>query len=150
VTPAIAVDRLTKRYGKRVALSELSFTVASGEIVGLLGPNGAGKSTALSILGTLLRFDAGTVSIRGYGLPAEAAAARRVLGLVPQQVALYPALTVSENLDFFARAQGLAPRDAPAAVDYSLELIGLTDRADEPVSAQMSPSRCSRSACVGV
>ncbi len=107
MTPAIAVDRLTKRYRERVALSQLSFTVASGEIVGLLGPNGAGKSTTLGILATLLRFDGGTVSIRGHNLPDEATAARRVLGLVPQQVALYPALTATENLHFFARAQGV-------------------------------------------
>jgi ABC-2 type transport system ATP-binding protein len=133
MTPAIAVDRLTKRYRERVALSQLSFTVAPGEIVGLLGPNGAGKSTTIGILATLLRFDAGTVSIRGHSLPAKAAAARRVLGLVPQQVALYPALTATENLHFFARAQGIAARDAPAAVGHALDLIGLADRAHEPV-----------------
>ena len=69
MTPAIAVDSLTKRYRERVALSQLSFTVAPGEIVGLLGPNGAGKSTTLGILATLLRFDAGTVSIRGTVCP---------------------------------------------------------------------------------
>ena len=132
--PAIAVNRLTKRYGERVALSQLSFTVAPGEIVGLLGPNGAGKSTTLGILATLLRFDAGAVSIRGHSLPAEAAAARRVLGLVPQQVALYPALTAAENLHFFARAQGVAARESPAAVGHALDLIGLADRAHEPVS----------------
>jgi ABC-type multidrug transport system ATPase subunit len=75
MTSAIAVDRLTKRAtGERVALSQLSFTVAPGEIVGLLGPNGAGKSTTLGILATLLRFDEGSVSIRGHSLPAEAAA----------------------------------------------------------------------------
>jgi ABC-2 type transport system ATP-binding protein len=134
MTTAIAVDRLTKGYRGRVALSQLSFTVAPGEIVGLLGPNGAGKSTTLGILATLLSFDAGTVSIRGHSLPAEAAAARRVLGLVPQQVALYPALTATENLHFFARAQGVAARDAPAAVGHALDLIGLADRAHEPVS----------------
>ena len=102
--------------------------------MGLLGPNGAGKSTTLGILATLLRFDAGTVSIRGHSLPGEAAAARRVLGLVPQQVALYPALTATENLHFFARAQGVAARDTPAAVGHALDLIGLADRAHEPVS----------------
>ena len=73
LTPAIAVNRLTKRYRERVALSELSFTVAPGEIVGLLGPNGAGKSTTLGILATLLSFDEGTVSIGGHTLPGEAA-----------------------------------------------------------------------------
>jgi ABC-2 type transport system ATP-binding protein len=134
MTPAIAVDRLTKRYGEHAALSQLSLTVASGEIVGLLGANGAGKSTTLGILATLLRFDAGTVSIRGHSLPAEATAARHVLGLVPQQVAVYPALTATENLHFFARAQGVAARDAPAAVGHALDLIGLADRAREPVS----------------
>jgi ABC-2 type transport system ATP-binding protein len=134
MTTAIEVDRLTKGYRGRVALSQLSFTVAQGEIVGLLGPNGAGKSTTLGILATLLSFDAGTVSIRGHSLPAKAAAARRVLGLVPQQVALYPALTATENLHFFARAQGVAERDASAAVGHALDLIGLADRAHEPVS----------------
>jgi ABC-2 type transport system ATP-binding protein len=134
MTPAIAVDRLTKRYRERVALSQLSFTIAPGEIVGLLGPNGAGKSTTIAILATLLRFDAGAVSIRGHSLPAQAAAARRVLGFMPQQVALYPALTATENLHFFARAQGVAPRDAPATVRHALDLIGLADRAHEPVS----------------
>jgi ABC-type sugar transport system ATPase subunit len=121
--PAIPVDRLPKRYGKRVALPQLSFTVASGEIVGLLGPNGAGKSTTVSILGTLLRLDAGT----------EAAAARRVLGLVPQQVALYPALRATENLHFFVRAQGLAACDAPAAVDHALDF----DRPRRPLTARL-------------
>ena len=134
LTPAIAVNRLTKRYRERVALSELSFTVAPGEIVGLLGPNGAGKSTTLGILATLLSFDEGTVSIGGHTLPGEAAAARRLLGHVPQQVALYPALTATENLHFFARVQGVARRDTLAAVGHALELIGLADRAHEPVS----------------
>src|SRR6476620_9847217 len=97
MTPAIAVDRLTKRYRERVALSQLSFTVSSGEIVGLLGPNGAGKSTTLGILATLLRFDGGTVSIRGYNLPDEATAARRVLGLVPQQVVFFTDPATTEN-----------------------------------------------------
>ncbi len=134
MTTAIAVDRLTKRYRERVALSRLSFTVAPGEIVGLLGPNGAGKSTTLGILATLLSFDAGTVCIRGHILPAEAAAARRALGLVPQQLALYPALTATENLHFFARAQGVAVRNAPATVSRALEMIGLAGRAHDPVS----------------
>ena len=108
LTPAIAVNRLTKRYRERVALSELSFTVAPGEIVGLLGPNGAGKSTTLGILATLLSFDEGTVSIGGHICPARRPPRAALLGHVPQQVALYPALTATENLHFFARAQGVA------------------------------------------
>src|SRR6267142_455726 len=104
MTTAIEVDRLTKGYRGRVALSQLSFTVAPGEIVGLLGPNGAGKSTTLGILATLLRFDAGRVAVAGHALPTGAARARRVLGFVPQQVAVYPTLGARENLRFFARA----------------------------------------------
>src|SRR5437870_3872635 len=103
----ITADGVTKRYGTRVALAGVSFTVGEGEIVGLLGPNGAGKSTTLSIAGTLLAADAGAVTVAGHRLPEEAPAARRVLGLVPQRTAVYPALTAAENLRFFARMYGL-------------------------------------------
>src|SRR5262245_58218777 len=97
VTIAVAVEHLVKRYG---ALDGVSFTIAAGEIVALLGPNGAGKSTTLGVLATLRPFDGGTVEIAGHRLPREARLARRALGLVPQQLAIYPTLSARENLGF--------------------------------------------------
>jgi ABC-2 type transport system ATP-binding protein len=130
---AIAVESLRKRYGTRLALADVSLQVDGGEVVGLLGPNGAGKSTAMSILATLLPFDEGRVRIAGHELPRDAKAARRELGLVPQDVALYPTLTGRENLRFFARMLGDDRAAAKSAAARALELVGLTERADDPV-----------------
>ena len=131
---AIVVEDLRKRYGTRTALADVSLKVDGGEIVGLLGPNGAGKSTALSILATLLAFDEGRVRIAGHELPRDAGAARRALGLVPQDVALYPTLTGCENLLFFARMLGLGRAEGRAAVARALELVGLVERAHDAVA----------------
>lgn len=131
---AIVVADLRKRYGDRTALADVSFDVERGEIVGLLGPNGAGKSTALAILATLLAPDEGHVAIAGHAIPADALAARRVLGYVPQDVALYPTLTGRENLAFFGRMLGLDRPAAAAATARVLDLVGLAPRADDPVA----------------
>lgn len=131
---AIAAVELRKRYGARTALAGVSLTVARGEIVGLLGPNGAGKSTALAILATLLPADEGDVRIGGHAVPAEAHAARRALGWVPQQVALYPSLTGRENLAFFATMLGVGGRVANDAVWRALTLVGLGARGDDTVA----------------
>src|SRR5437763_10802360 len=133
VAPPILVDGLRKSYGAQLALGGVSFEVAAGEIVGLLGPNGAGKSTTLGILATLLRFDAGRVAVAGHALPAGATRARRALGLVPQQVAVYPTLGTRENLRFFARAFELAWREAARRADAALDQVGLAAPADEPL-----------------
>jgi ABC-2 type transport system ATP-binding protein len=131
---AIAVEGLRKRYGTRTALAGISLTVGAGEIVGLLGPNGAGKSTALSILATLLAPDEGSVRIAGHPLPNATRQARRALGWVPQQIALYPPLTATENLHFFGRMLGLGRQACRKATAHALELVGLTDRAADPVA----------------
>ncbi len=130
---AIRADGLRKHFGARLALADVSLTVERGEIVGLLGPNGAGKSTTLAILATQLDPDEGTVSIAGHRLPAEKRAARQVLGLVPQETALYPTLSAVENLRFFAHMLGLRKQECANAVARVLEVVGLTERADEPV-----------------
>jgi len=135
VGAAILCRDVVKTYGSRRALDGVNFEVASGEIVALLGPNGAGKSTALSILATLLEQTSGHVEVAGHPLPAAAWLARRSLGLVPQRVAVYPALTARENLAYFAPLQGLVGRAARMAIDRVLMLVGLETRADEAVAS---------------
>jgi len=130
----VEIEGLVKQYASRTALDGVSFSIGAGEIVGLLGPNGAGKSTTISIIATLLRGDRGRVSVAGHPLPAEARRARRSLGLVPQQTAVYPSLTARENLAFFACMQGLTRTEARRATESALELVGLEGRADEPVA----------------
>jgi ABC-2 type transport system ATP-binding protein len=131
----VRADTVRVRYGRRWALDGLSFEVAAGEIVGLLGPNGAGKTTALSVLATLLPPDGGAVEVGGHSVTESPARVRRLLGLVPQSLALYPTLTARENARFFARLLGLRGRAAREAARRALALVGLEDRADEPVSA---------------
>lgn len=124
--PAIAVSRLTKRFGLKTVLKRLDFTAEQGEFVALLGPNGAGKTTFLRILASLSRPTAGEVRIGGRALPQEAAAVRRRLGVVSHQPLLYGDLTGEENLQFFARLYGL---EAPAPrITEVLELVGLARR----------------------
>jgi ABC-2 type transport system ATP-binding protein len=130
---AIRAEGLRKRFGARIVLADVGVTVERGEIVGLLGPNGAGKSTTLAILATQLDPDEGTVSIAGHRLPGESLAARRALGLVPQETALYPTLSATENLRFFARMLGLRKPECETAVARVLDLVALADRAEEPV-----------------
>jgi ABC-2 type transport system ATP-binding protein len=116
----LAVRSLTKRFGDRVALGDVSFALAPGELVGIVGPNGAGKTTLLSILAGVLAPDEGTL------LGSERAA-----GWVPQQTSLYRKLSVAENLRLFARLEKLS--DPEAAVARMLKQTGLADRAGEEV-----------------
>jgi ABC-2 type transport system ATP-binding protein len=131
--PMIRAEDIRKRYGDRVAVDGVSFTVNAGEIVGLLGPNGAGKTTTLSILSGVIAPDAGRASIAGYDLASAPRQARHSLGLVPQSLALYPTLTALENLVFFGRMQGMAAREALKRARGLLEEVGLDDRADDIV-----------------
>jgi linearmycin/streptolysin S transport system ATP-binding protein len=132
--PLVRVEGLGVRYGNRPALDGLAFDVAGGEVVGLLGPNGAGKTTTLSVLATLRRPDAGTAAIAGRATDRDSAAVRREIGLVPQTLAVYPTLTARENLRFFARLLGLARSATRAAVERTLVLVGLEERADDVVA----------------
>jgi ABC-2 type transport system ATP-binding protein len=131
--PMIRAEELRKRYGDRVALDGVSFTVNAGEIVGLLGPNGAGKTTTLSILSGVIDPDSGRASIATHDLATEPRVARRSLGLVPQSLALYPTLTALENLLFWGRIQGMASGDALTHARRLLDEVGLGDRADDVV-----------------
>ena len=98
----IEVSHLTKKYGKHLAVDDLSFTVEDGQIYGLLGPNGAGKSTIMNILTGYLSATSGQVTVAGHPLPEEADAAKACVGYLPEQPPLYPEMTVGEYLDFVA------------------------------------------------
>jgi ABC-2 type transport system ATP-binding protein len=128
--PALEVVDLTKAYGSRCALAGVGFVVWPGEVVGLLGPNGAGKTTTLSILSGVLVPDAGRVAIGGRSVRDDTAIRRR-LGLVPQALGLYPTLTPSQNVNHFARMQGLSRAAAAAATRWALNAVGLADRAHD-------------------
>jgi heme ABC exporter ATP-binding subunit CcmA len=130
-------DRLTltdvsRNFGRRRALAQVSFSCGTGDICGLLGHNGAGKSTLLAILATLLRPSSGEVRYGSATAHTGGAALRARLGLLGHELQLYPELSAAENLRFFARLYGL--RDVDRRVSDALALARLTDRADDPVS----------------
>jgi ABC-2 type transport system ATP-binding protein len=123
----IQVDRLTKRYGDRVAVRALSFEVKKGEVVGFLGPNGAGKSTTLRMLTGFLEPSEGTIRIGGLDALAEPLEARRKIGYMPEAVPLYPEMRVEEYLAYRARLKGVGRRDVKKRVDAALEKAKVTD-----------------------
>ena len=129
-TPAIEVSHLTKKFGGRTAVADVSFSVARGEVFGFLGPNGAGKTTTVRILGTLIAPTSGTAVIAGLPLaPANAAQIRQRISIMPEAPGLYQRLTVTENLEFFARLYGLPHR--AARIKQALEAVNLSDRAQD-------------------
>jgi len=130
----ISVQGLSKRFGELRAVDRISFEVARGELFGFLGPNGAGKTTTISMVSGLLRPDEGTVMLGEYNLWESPRQAKRLLGLVPQEVALYEEFSAKENLFFWGGLYGAARSELKKNVDDILARVGLTDRAREPVS----------------
>ncbi len=129
--PVLECRGLRKSFGSLVAVNGISFHISEGETYGLLGPNGAGKTTTISMVCGLLEQDEGEVLLDGTRFTPGSVKARAGLGLVPQELAVYPDLTARENLRFFARLYGLRGEDARRRIDEVLLLIGLTERADE-------------------
>ena len=123
----IEVSHLTKKYGSRLAVDDISFTVEDGVIYGLLGPNGAGKSTIMNILTGYLAATEGQVTVAGHPLPEEADAAKTCVGYLPEQPPLYPEMTVAEYLDFAAELKGVKKADRPAQVQSAAHRTGLED-----------------------
>ncbi len=129
----VRCEGLRKRYGDRVAVDGVGFAIAEGETYGLLGPNGAGKTTTISMLCGLLHPDEGTIEVGGSPMTTGRCEAKAHLGLVPQDIALYPDLTAKENLSFFGKLQGLDRGELRTRVAEVLELVGLADRAGDRI-----------------
>src|ERR1700678_4013905 len=107
----LQVDRLSKRYGERLVVNAISFSIAQGETVGLLGSNGAGKTTAIAMISGISRPDGGEVTLSGVSLAQDANALKRRVGLVPQDQALYEELSPWANLQIFGGLYGLSASD---------------------------------------
>lgn len=133
----LSVQNLVKNYGDFTAVDNLSFSVNEGEIFGLLGPNGAGKSTTMNVISTLCDFTRGKVTVDGFDLVKNRSDVKRIIGMVPQDLALYPFLTAEENVKFFASLYGLRGKKLHTAVNEALEFVGLSDR------AKMKPKKMS-------
>jgi ABC-2 type transport system ATP-binding protein len=129
----IQVNNLRKTYGEVVAVDDISFTAEAGSVFGLLGPNGAGKSTTIGCISGLLSPTSGRVSLLGRDVVSGGLEARKSLGVVPQELALYRDLTATDNLAYWGGVYGLRGDALRKRVAAVLELTGLLDRAREPV-----------------
>ena len=121
----IEVSHLTKQYGNHLAVDDVSFTVADGQICGLLGPNGAGKYTIMNILTGYLSATSGQVTVAGHSLPEEADAAKACVGYLPEQPPLYPEMTVQEYLTFAAELKGVKKAERKEQVCRAARRTGL-------------------------
>jgi ABC-2 type transport system ATP-binding protein len=130
---AIEVENLQKSFGDFQAVQGASFHAEAGEVLSLLGPNGAGKSTTISMLSGLLAPTGGDACIMGHSVIREPEAAKKSLGVVPQDIALYPDLSARENLVFWGKMYGLRGAELKSRVDEVLQVIGLTDRQKDHV-----------------
>jgi len=132
---AVVIQNLRRSFAGREAVQGLSLEINEGEIFGLLGPNGAGKTTTISMISTRIRPTSGDVWIHGKHVVRDVHAARRLLNVAPQEESLYPLLTGEENLTFFARLYGVPRAERARRVHEALEMVSLTARKDDPVSA---------------
>lgn len=131
----IVIEGLSKTYkgSDTPAINNLSLSIPAGEIFGLLGPNGAGKTTTLSILCSFMKKDSGSITINGWSVEDEPNKIRKIIGLVPQEIALYESLTAYENLRFLGNMYGLKGRDLERRIDDLLVLMGLENNRQKMV-----------------
>ena len=129
----IQVEQLTKRFQEHEVLKGVSFDVCQGEVLCILGPNGAGKTTTINILTAALKSDGGTILFQGSPIGKQLRAYKQLLGIVPQEIALYEELSAERNIRFFASLYGLHGERLNAAVDWALAFAGLTDRRKDRV-----------------
>lgn len=124
----VKIENLVKVYGQRVAVDHVSFQIEEGEAFGLLGPNGAGKTTIVSILSCLIPPSEGDAWVDGQSVRANSLAVKRKMGVVPQEISLYPTLTAWENLYFWAKMYDVPSTSRKKRIEEVLEIVGLSDR----------------------
>ena len=129
----LKISNLKKSYGQLQAVKGIDLTVEKGEIVGLLGPNGAGKSTTISMISTLIKPDTGLIEFKNIDVLKDPKPIQKVLGIVPQEIALYPTLTGYENLKFWGHAYGLKGHKLKERIEEVSEIIGIKDRLKDKV-----------------
>jgi len=129
----IEISHLTKRFGGFTAVSDVSFTVAKGEVLGFLGPNGAGKSTTMRMLAGFMTPTGGNARICGHDVQADAIAARRQLGFLPEGAPTYPEMSVQAFLRFAARVRGFSGPELNGRVDRAVDLTGLNGVREQTV-----------------
>jgi len=129
----LEVKDVSKKYGKKQVLSGVSFDIEEGDMFGLIGPNGAGKSTLINIITGILDPLNGEVLIGGYSIKKKPIEAKKLIGLVPQELALSEDISAIDNLNFFASLYGLSGKKLKEAVNEALEVVGLTEKKKEKV-----------------
>jgi len=125
----IKINNLVKKYNQNIAVDHISFHVKEGEIFGLLGPNGAGKSTTINCICGLLKLDQGEITVDGINLKKDSLEAKKRLGLVPQELAIFDQLTAYENIEFFGKLAGLRGPLLKERINEALSFVGLSDKA---------------------
>ena len=130
---AVAIEGLTKDFGDVRAVDGLTLTIRAGEVFGLLGPNGSGKTTTINCLTGLLEPTAGKVSVEGFDVRTQCDEARSVMGVSPQETAVYPYLTARENVELFGELQSLPRKTLEERTDYVIEKVGLMEDAGRRV-----------------
>jgi len=133
--PILEAHGLVKRYGALTAVNGVHFTIQEGEVFGLLGPNGAGKSTIIAMLTGLFPPDGGSIRILGFDAVEEPEKVKHLIGIVPQDLALYPSLSGRENLRFFGEMYGLYGKRLAERVDSALMIVSMTERANDLVQS---------------
>jgi len=133
VTAILETNNLVKKFGDFTAVNRVTFSIEEGEIFSLLGPNGAGKTTTISMLSGLLKPTSGDALICGFSITNESLKARELIGIVPQEIALYNALSARENLMFWGKMYGMGGSLLKDRVSEVLEQVGMTEKADKKV-----------------
>lgn len=123
----INLDQLTKTFGETIAVNAVSYAIAAGEIFGVIGPDGAGKTTTLRVIATAMQPTQGRVTVDGLDVVKDAERVKNIIGYMPQRFALYPDLTVVENLNFFADLFGAPRAERAAQIERLLGFARLTD-----------------------
>ncbi len=150
MTEMIMVKELSKSFGEIRAVRGIDFTVERGEIFGFLGPNGAGKTTTISMLSGLLRPDSGSITIDGMDMASRGRDIRRIMGVIPQEIALYEELSGRDNLLFWGGLYGLSGGELKNSVDRALELVDLVDRSKDAVRTYSGGMKRRINLCAGL